>query len=78
MLGECPEDQSAFETGNHSYFAYIDIRDVDQLYKEYESKEVEIIAEPTNKPWGQREFGIRTIDSHRILFGESIEGKSNS
>ena len=26
MLGECPEDRSAFETKNHSYFAYIDVK----------------------------------------------------
>jgi len=26
MLGECPDDRSAFETKNHSYFAYIDVK----------------------------------------------------
>ncbi len=27
----------------------------------------------SDKPWGQREFAIRTIDGHRITFGEEIE-----
>ncbi len=26
MLGECPDDQPAFETGCHSYFAYVDVK----------------------------------------------------
>jgi catechol 2,3-dioxygenase-like lactoylglutathione lyase family enzyme len=73
MLGECPDDRSAFETVNHSYFAYIDVENVDGLYEEYRSRHVEILSEIENKPWGQREFSIRTIDGHRIMFGEAIK-----
>ena len=28
MRGECPEDKSAFETKNHSYFAYVDVKNI--------------------------------------------------
>jgi catechol 2,3-dioxygenase-like lactoylglutathione lyase family enzyme len=73
MLGECSDDRSAFETANHSYFAYIDVENIDGLYQEYCSKEVEILSEIGNRPWGQREFSIRTIDGHRIMFGEEIK-----
>ena len=73
MLGECPEDISASETNNHSYFAYIDVDNVDLLYQEFQSKRIEFLSQPENKPWGQREFGIRTIDGHRIMFGEEIK-----
>lgn len=72
MLGECPDDRSAFETGNHSYFAYIDVENIDELYHEYAAKDVDIISEPADKDWGQREFAVRTIDGHRIMFGEAI------
>ena len=72
MLGECPDDRSAFETRNHSYFAYVDVENIDELYQEYQAKEVEILAEVADKPWGQREFAIRTIDGHRIMFGEGV------
>lgn len=72
MLGECPDDRSAFETLNHSYFAYIDVENIDDLYQEYCSKDVEVLNEIENKPWGQREFSVRTIDGHRIMFGEKI------
>jgi catechol 2,3-dioxygenase-like lactoylglutathione lyase family enzyme len=70
MLGECANEPSAFETGDHSYFAYIDVENIDELYLEYSSKEVEIRSKPEDKPWGQREFSIRTIDGHRIMFGQ--------
>jgi hypothetical protein len=73
MLGECPDDRSAFETVNHSYFAYIDLENVDMLYDEYRSRGVEILSKIEDRPWGQREFSIRTIDGHRIMFGEEIK-----
>lgn len=73
MLGECPDDRSAFETMNHSYFAYIDIENIDELHHEYRSKGVELLSEIENKPWGQREFSIRTVDGHRIMFGEEMK-----
>lgn len=72
MLGECPDDRSAFETRNHSYFAYIDIENIDLLYNEYLLKDIEM-GTLEDKPWGQREFAITTIDGHRIMFGEEID-----
>ena len=74
MLGECPDDMSAFETGNHSYLAYVDVENIDALFQEYQLKENEITQIIADKPWGQREFSIRTIDGHRIMFGQSIDG----
>lgn len=72
MLGECADDRSAFETLNHSYFAYIDVENIHELYEEYRLKDIEILSQLGNKPWGQREFAIRTIDGHRIMFGQAI------
>lgn len=72
MLGECPDDQSAFETNNHSYFAYFDVSGLDELFEEFSAARVEILALPEDKPWGQREFAIRTIDGHRIMLGEEL------
>lgn len=71
MLGECSDDRSAFETNNHSYFAYIDVENIDALYEEFQNKEVEIPSSIEDKPWGQREFSVRTIDGHRIMFGQA-------
>src|SRR5687767_6729200 len=72
MLGECPDDKPAFEIQCHSYFAYLDVENVDELYDELKSASVEILSKLENKPWGQREFSIRTIDGHRITLGEAV------
>lgn len=64
----------SFETNNHSYFAYIDVQNIDALYQELLSNEAGILSTIEDKPWGQREFSVRTIDGHRIMFGGEING----
>jgi uncharacterized glyoxalase superfamily protein PhnB len=73
MLGECRDDKSAFELANHSYFAYINVEGVDDLHSEFSLKGVDIMHKLQTKPWGQREFGIMTIDGHRVMFGETVK-----
>lgn len=72
MLGECPNERPAEELGDHSYFAYWNVEGVDDLYKEFAAKGALISSPPENKPWGMREFGLRTVDGHRITCGEEI------
>jgi catechol 2,3-dioxygenase-like lactoylglutathione lyase family enzyme len=75
MLGECSDERPASELGDHSYFAYFDIESIDELYNEYVSNKVEFLSAITDKPWGQREFAVKTIDGHRITFGERINSE---
>jgi uncharacterized glyoxalase superfamily protein PhnB len=72
MLGECANERPAGELGDHSYFAYWNVEGVDDLYQEFAAKGALITSKPTNKPWGLREFGLRTPDGHRIVCGEEI------
>ncbi len=72
MLGECADEVPAFQTGNHSYFAYLEIEEIDSFYAELIAKQVEIVAAISDQPWGMREFGICTLDGHRIMFGQQI------
>ncbi len=74
LLGECSDDVSAFETNNHSYCAYVDVLNIDALHAEWLAKGVEIHYPLGDRPWGQREFGIRTIDGHRMMFGQPVAG----
>jgi len=73
MMGECANERPASETGDHSYFAYFDVANIDGLYQEYKGRGVVFLSDIEDKPWGQREFSIRTIDGHRIMFGETIK-----
>jgi uncharacterized glyoxalase superfamily protein PhnB len=72
MLGECRDERPAGELGNHSYFAYWNVEGVDELFKEFKAKGAILTSHPTDKPWGLREFGLKTPDGHRIVCGETI------
>jgi catechol 2,3-dioxygenase-like lactoylglutathione lyase family enzyme len=71
MLGECPDDMQPSELGCHSYFAYLRVADADSYYNDLKAKGAEVLSEIENKPWQMREFGLRTIDGHRITIGHS-------
>jgi len=73
MAGHCPGSVPPAELGDHSYFAYIVVDDADAYYREFEVKNVEFIKHLKNEPWDMREFGTRTIDGHRIMFGQDLD-----
>jgi catechol 2,3-dioxygenase-like lactoylglutathione lyase family enzyme len=72
MLGECANATPASELGDHSYYAYWNIEGVDDFYREVTARGALVTSAPSNKPWGLREFGLRTPDGHRITCGEPI------
>jgi uncharacterized glyoxalase superfamily protein PhnB len=72
MLGECTDAIPAHDLGDHSYFAYVTVDDVDALYGDLVVNGVTVSHELADKPWGMREFGIRTPDGHRIMFGQDL------
>ncbi len=72
MLGECVDALWAHETGDHSYFAHCLVENVDEVYEELNDRGAEIIHRIGDKPWGLREFSVRTPDGHRITYGQII------
>jgi uncharacterized glyoxalase superfamily protein PhnB len=74
MLGECPDDLPAGELGCHSYFAYLRVADADAYYSGLQAKGADLLSAIEDKPWKMREFGLRTIDGHRIMIGHSLPG----
>ncbi len=72
LAGECPDAIPPAELGDHSYFAYVLADRVDALFGELTARGVQLIKKLRNEPWGMREFGIRTVDGHRIMFGSPI------
>ena len=73
MLGECPDAIAPSDLGDHSYFAYLVVDDLDAYWDEVRDLGVEVLSEPADKPWGMREFGIRTPDGHRLMIGQDVE-----
>ena len=72
MAGECPDAVPPRELGDHSWFAYIEVDEIDAFHAAVADRGGEVISPLADEPWGMREFGIRTADGHRIRFGSPI------
>jgi predicted enzyme related to lactoylglutathione lyase len=70
--GLCPDSLSPAELGDHSYFAYLEIDDIDSFYDSVCAKDAKICKGIRDEPWGMREFGVVTADGHRIMFAAAI------
>jgi len=71
MAGECPDALPPAQLGDHGYFAYVEVETIDALHAEWQARGVEFIKPLRDEPWCMREFGIRTVDGHRMMFGQS-------
>ena len=73
MAGECADALAPRELGDHSYFAYLVLDDIDAYFERVRAAGAEIIRPPRDETWGMREFALRTIDGHRIMFAAPID-----
>jgi len=67
-----PRRDPPSQLGDHSYFAYLQVADVDALYESVCATGTKICKTIRDEPWQMREFGIVTVDGHRIMFGTPI------
>jgi len=72
MVGECPDAMPTRETGDHSYFMYLTVDDVAAFHGRASAGGADITKPLRNEPWGMREFGLRTVDGHRIMIGQRL------
>jgi catechol 2,3-dioxygenase-like lactoylglutathione lyase family enzyme len=72
MIGRCPNAIAPADLGDHAYFAYLFVNDVDAWAALVAREGAEILAPPTDKPWGVRELALRTIDGHRLTLGQRL------
>jgi uncharacterized glyoxalase superfamily protein PhnB len=72
MLGECPDDMLAGDTGCHSWYAHVIVENVDEVYADFMKRGAEILSNIEDQPWGIREFSVVTPDGHRIVFGQMM------
>jgi uncharacterized glyoxalase superfamily protein PhnB len=77
MAGECSDAIAPADLGDHSYFAYVLVDGIDAFYAEVVANGATAMTPPHNKPWGMREFGVRTVDGHRIMFGSPVMQGTN-
>lgn len=72
MLGECPDEVPAGETGNHSWFIWIGVEEIDALHRDVVQRGGHVVVPIGDRSHGHREFVVRTPDGHRVLFGEPL------
>ncbi|WP_370652458.1 VOC family protein [Aquabacterium sp.] len=71
MAGECPDALPVSAIGDHSYFAYVQVEGIDELHEAFSQRGVTFVKSLRDEAWGMREFGIETIDGHRMMFGQA-------
>ena len=72
MAGRCPDDLAPTALGSHSYVGYFDVDDVDAMHRRVAANGAEIVKPLCDEPWGQREFGVRSPEGHRWMFGQAV------
>jgi len=83
MLGACPDAPDPAGLGDHRYFAYLVVDDVDAFH-ERAAREIaalgqgEVRKAPTDEPWGMREMALATDDGRRLMVAQTLEGDSEA
>lgn len=72
MAGECRDAIPPADLGDHSYFAYLQVDDIQSYYKAVRAAGAVIRKPLRDEPWAMREFAIVTADGHRIMFGQPL------
>jgi predicted enzyme related to lactoylglutathione lyase len=72
MIGYCPDALPVAKLGDHSYFAYLHVDDVDALHRDIVQRGAIVLSPPTDKPWHMREMAIATPDGHRLMIAQVI------
>jgi catechol 2,3-dioxygenase-like lactoylglutathione lyase family enzyme len=76
MLGRCPDAIAPADLGDHSYFAYIDLDDLDAFHAEIAARGALIRFAPKDQPWGRREMAVATPEGHRMMFAQAGQGQA--
>lgn len=74
MAGECPDAIPPRDLGDHSYFGYLVVDQVDEYHGRAVAAGAELVKPLRDEPWGMREFGLRTADGHRLMIGSDRGG----
>jgi uncharacterized glyoxalase superfamily protein PhnB len=72
MAGEEKDALHPKELGDHNYYAYLIEDDIDGYYDAVVNAGAKTLKPVRDEPWGMREFGVETVDGHRIMFGKRI------
>ena len=72
ILGRCPDAIPVPELGDHQYFAYVCVDDVDAMHEHVKSAGGDVQFPPRTADYGMREFALRTVDGHRMMIAQKM------
>lgn len=78
MAGLCPDAIAPTDLGDHQYFAYLVVDDVDAVHDTAVREHADILKPPRTEPWGMRELALRTADGHRIMVGQEVSSAAGT
>ncbi|MCA9303997.1 MAG: VOC family protein [Phycisphaerales bacterium] len=73
MCGRCADAIDPNDLGDHQYFAYLVVDDVDAFHARAVEAGAEVRKPPRDEPWGMREMALRTVDGHRMMLASRTE-----
>ena len=73
MAGACPEAIPAGQLGDHSYFTYLVVDDAAAYLARALAAGAQVTKPLRDEPWGMREFGLRSVDGHRLMIGQELD-----
>ncbi len=72
MLGLCADALPPNELGDHNYFGYLRVDNVDDFFREVKNRGVNVLSPVATKPWDMREFSVASPEGHRITIGQWV------
>ena len=73
-MGSCPDAQDPDTLGDHRYFAYLTLTDLEPVLPGLRAAGA-LLREPTDEPWGMREVPIKLPTGHRLMLAMKIGGE---
>jgi catechol 2,3-dioxygenase-like lactoylglutathione lyase family enzyme len=72
MLGLCTDAMPPRDLGDHNYFGYLRVDDVDAFHSEIASRSAVRASSVETKPWEMREFSVVSPEGHRMTIGQYV------
>jgi len=56
-------------------FTYVEVENVDELFRNVAENDIKPSSEPTSFPWGKREFAVKDPDGFKVIFYQKLDAK---
>ena len=63
---------SGVEPKGAGVFIYLSVENIDDYHKSLIEKGLNPSSEPTDQPWGNREFAIKDLDGYKLVFFQAL------